>query len=60
MQAILGSPLGVIRLMDLLNEQEVLRNEALLILQHLASTNAEIQKIIVFEGAFDRLFNIIR
>jgi hypothetical protein len=60
LQAILGSPLGVVRLMDLLNEQEVLRNEALLILQHLTSSNQEIQKIAAFEGAFERLFNIMR
>ncbi len=31
-QAILGAPLGMTRLMDLLGEQEVLRNEALLLL----------------------------
>jgi hypothetical protein len=59
-QAVLASPLGVVRLMDLLNEQEVLRNEALLILQHLAASNQEIQKIAAFEGAFDRLFAIMR
>jgi len=32
LQAILGAPLGMTRLMDLLGEQEVLRNEALLLL----------------------------
>lgn len=32
LQAILGAPLGMTRLMDMLGEQEVLRNEALLLL----------------------------
>ena len=126
LQAILGAPLGVTRLMDLLGEQEVsggwgtgragasklvdswlecrgrggellppcllpatdpatlacasclhplhptprlpparppaqvLRNEALLLLTRLAGGSPDLQKIAVFEGAFDRLFGIIR
>ena len=44
----------------LLAEQEVLRNEALLLLQRLAAGHAEVQKIAAFEGAFDRLFGIVR
>jgi hypothetical protein len=59
-QAILGAPLGVTRLMDLLGEQEVLRNEALLLLTQLAGGSGDLQKIAVFEGAFDRLFGIVR
>ena len=31
----------------------------MLLLISLASTNADIQKIVAFEGAFDKLFNII-
>jgi hypothetical protein len=46
---VLSSPLGVVRLMDLLLEREVLRNEALLLLAALTGTNAEIQKIAAFE-----------
>ena len=46
--------------MDLLGQQEVLRNEALLLLTRLASGSPDLQKIAVFEGAFDRLFGIIR
>jgi hypothetical protein len=46
---VLSSPLGVVRLMDLLMEREVLRNEALLLLASLTRTNAEIQKIAAFE-----------
>lgn len=60
MQAILGTPLGVTRLMELLGEQEVLRNEALLLLTQLAAGSSDLQKIAAFEGAFDRLFGIIR
>ena len=44
----------------LLAEQEVLQNEALLLLQRLAAGHAEVQKIAAFEGAFDRLFGIVR
>ncbi|PSC74328.1 Arginine deiminase [Micractinium conductrix] len=58
-EAILGAPLGMTRIMDLLGEQEVLRNEALLLLAQLAAGSADLQKIAVFEGAFDRLFDII-
>ena len=46
--------------MDMLMEGEVIRNETLLLLGSLAHTNEEIQKIAAFEGAFDRIFNIIR
>ncbi|EFN51480.1 hypothetical protein CHLNCDRAFT_140241 [Chlorella variabilis] len=59
-EAILGTPLGVTRLMELLGEQEVLRNEALLLLTQLAAGSSDLQKIAAFEGAFDRLFGIIR
>jgi hypothetical protein len=37
----------------------MIRNEALLLLLELARGNANIQKIIVFENAFDRLFSIV-
>jgi hypothetical protein len=46
--------------MDLLGEQEVLRNEALLLLGQLAAGSADLQQIAAFEGGFDRLFGIIR
>lgn len=60
MQTIMGFPLGVVRLINMLDEQEVIRNEALLLLQHLASDNGEIQKLLAFDGGFDKLFAIIR
>lgn len=47
--------------MDLLLEsREVIRNDALLLLIQLTKSNANIQKIVAFENAFDRLFDVIR
>lgn len=51
--------MGVARLMDMLGEREVIRNEALLLLIFLTRSAEEIQKIVVFEGAFERLFHIV-
>lgn len=58
---ILVSPMGVSKLMDLLQEnREVIRNDALLLLAQLTKSNANIQKIVAFENAFDRLFDVIK
>ncbi|KHN02167.1 Golgin candidate 6 [Glycine soja] len=38
----------------------VIRNKALLLLTHLTREAKEIQKIVVFEGAFEKIFSIIR
>ena len=59
-QAVLASPMGVVRLMDMMNEREAIRNEALLLLIGLARSSQDIQKIAAFEGAFERLLKIIR
>jgi len=57
---ILTYPMGVSRLMDLLaDSREVIRNDALLLLVHLTRSNANIQKIVAFENAFDRLLEIV-
>ncbi len=48
--------------MDLLTAEEsmeVERNESLLLLVGLCNNEAQIQKLVVFEGAFDVVFNII-
>ncbi|KAJ3417304.1 Vesicle-mediated ER to Golgi transport protein [Chytridiales sp. JEL 0842] len=59
-ECILTSPIGISRLMDLLDDKrEIIRNEGLLLLISLTQNNAEIQKIIAFENAFDRLIGII-
>ncbi|XP_061357524.1 golgin candidate 6-like isoform X2 [Gastrolobium bilobum] len=59
-EAILAIPRGITRLMDMLMDREVIRNEALLLLTHLTREAEEIQKILVFEGAFEKIFSIIR
>ena len=58
---ILGSHMGVSRLMDILvDPREVLRNDALLLLIQLIKGNANLQKIVAFENAFDKLVDIIQ
>ncbi|GKB84191.1 golgin candidate 6 isoform X1 [Tanacetum coccineum] len=42
-----------------LSESFVIRNEALLLLTYLTREAEEIQKILVFEGAFEKIFSII-
>ncbi|KAJ3062640.1 hypothetical protein HDU98_001479, partial [Podochytrium sp. JEL0797] len=59
-ECVLTSPIGISRLMDLLDDgREIIRNEALLLLISLTSNNAEIQKIIAFENAFERLLGVV-
>ena len=60
MQAVLAAPMGIIRLMDMLGEREVIRNEALILLSGLVRGNATMQQIAAFEGAFERLLGIVR
>ncbi|BDA49633.1 General vesicular transport factor p115 [Coccomyxa sp. Obi] len=58
--AILAAPMGVVRLMDLLGDaHEVIRNEAILLLAGLTRSSADIQKIVAFEGAFERVLQIL-
>ncbi|PNF28010.1 General vesicular transport factor p115 [Cryptotermes secundus] len=59
-EIILASPMGVSKLMELLGDsREVIRNDALLLLVQLTKGNANIQKIVAFQSAFDRLFDVI-
>merc|ERR1719507_2413158 len=59
-QQVLDSHVGVSRLMDVLSEtREVLRNDALILLFKLTKGNANLQKIVAFENAFDKLFEIM-
>ncbi|XP_045537122.1 general vesicular transport factor p115 [Papilio machaon] len=59
-EIILVKPMGVSKMMDLLSDnREVIRNEMLLLLIKLTKGNANIQKIVAFENAFDRLFEIV-
>lgn len=60
-EIILTKPMGISRLMDLLvDSREIIRNDDLLLLQQLTRNNTNIQKIVAFENAFERLFDIIR
>ena len=60
-QAVLSSPQGLARLMDVLNDsREIIRNEVLLVMVALTKGNTEVQKIMAFEGAFDTLFGIVK
>ncbi|KAL1556859.1 Golgin candidate 6, variant 2 [Salvia divinorum] len=58
-EAILTIPRGITRLVDMLMDREVIRNEALLLLTYLTREAEEIQKILVFEGAFEKIYSII-
>lgn len=59
-EVVLVSPMGVSRLMDLLvDSREIIRNDALLLLIQLTKGNANIQKIVAFENAFDKLYDVI-
>ncbi|KAI0629475.1 p115 like vesicle tethering protein [Trametes polyzona] len=56
----LKAPVGVTSLIALLEDKrEIIRNEAIFTIQSLISQSPEIQKIMAFEGAFEKLFNII-
>ncbi|ORY01697.1 hypothetical protein K493DRAFT_209243 [Basidiobolus meristosporus CBS 931.73] len=59
-ECILAAPMGISRLVDLLDDRrEIIRNEGLLLLTSITQSNADIQKIIAFENAFERLLEII-
>lgn len=53
-------PTAVPTLMDAMKENEVIRNEALLLLVELTKDHEELQKIVAFEGAFERAFAVMR
>ena len=59
-EAILTSPMGISKVMDLLaDSREVIRNDALLLIMELTRSNSQIQKIVAFENAFERLMAIV-
>ena len=60
LQAILGAPMGIVRILDLLGDpHEVIRNEAVLLLASLTRSSADLQKIAAFEGAFEHILKIL-
>ncbi|BGP36921.1 Vesicle-mediated ER to Golgi transport protein [Rhodotorula kratochvilovae] len=60
-QYVLTAAGGIGRLVETLDDsREIIRNESLLLLIALTTQNADIQKLLAFEGAFDKLFAIVR
>lgn len=58
--SIFTAPLGVSRLVGVLDDKrEAARNEALLLLIALTPSSPELQKVVAFENAFDRIFALI-
>ncbi|PWN37075.1 uncharacterized protein FA14DRAFT_159287, partial [Meira miltonrushii] len=61
---VLTSPGGCGAILECLSEgsgssAEIVRNEALLLLPRLVDANADIQKLIAFEGAFEKLIDVV-
>jgi hypothetical protein len=60
-ECIFTAPLGISRLVAVLDDKrEVIRNEGLSLLSYLTPNSSELQKLVAFENAFDRIFNIIK
>ncbi|KAJ7072925.1 p115 like vesicle tethering protein [Mycena amicta] len=56
----LKAPSGSSSIMSVLEDKrEIIRNEAITMVQTLISQSADIQKVLAFEGAFEKLFNIV-
>ncbi|KUL88614.1 hypothetical protein ZTR_05202 [Talaromyces verruculosus] len=59
-ECIFTAPLGISRLVGVLSDvREPVRNEALVLLIALTPSSAELQKLVAFENAFDRVFDLI-
>ena len=60
-ECIYTAPLGVSNLVAVLDDRrEAIRNEGLSLLTYLTPNSAELQKMVAFENAFERIFNIIK
>lgn len=60
-ECIFTAPLGISRLVAMLDDKrEAVRNEGLSLLTYLTPNSSEIQKLVAFENAFDRIFAIIK
>lgn len=59
-ECVFTAPLGISRLVAVLDDRrEAVRNEAVSLLTDLTPTSPDIQKLVAFENAFDRVFAII-
>ncbi|KAL5531786.1 USO1 [Sanghuangporus sanghuang] len=52
------APANVLGTLD--DRREIIRNEGLILIQSLTSQSPDIQKLLAFEGAFDKLFGLIQ
>ncbi len=60
-ECIFTAPLGISRLVATLDDRrEAIRNEGLSLLTYLTPSSSELQKLVAFENAFDRIFAIIK
>ncbi|PQE23148.1 hypothetical protein CJF31_00006857 [Rutstroemia sp. NJR-2017a BVV2] len=60
-ECIFTAPLGISRLVSVLDDRrDAVRNEGLSLLTYLTPNSPELQKLVAFENAFDRIFNIIK
>lgn len=60
-ECILTAPLGISRIAAILDDRrEAIRNEGLSLLINLTPNSFELQKVVAYENAFDRIFNIIQ
>ena len=60
-ECILTAPLGISRLVAVLDDRrDAVRNEGLSLLTYLTPNSFELQKLVAYENAFDRIFNIIK
>lgn len=59
-ESIFTAPLGISRLVAVLDDsREAVRNEAVTLLTFLTITSVDIQKLVAFENAFERILNIV-
>ncbi|KAF2274018.1 uncharacterized protein EI97DRAFT_382037 [Westerdykella ornata] len=59
-ECVLTAPLGTTRLVAILDDpRDAVRNAGLVLLNDLSQTSTELQKLFVFENAFERIFNLI-
>ncbi|OCL05648.1 hypothetical protein AOQ84DRAFT_224663 [Glonium stellatum] len=60
-ECVLTAPLGTTRLVATLDDpRDAIRNAGLIILNELSESSSELQKLFVFENAFERVFNLIQ
>jgi hypothetical protein len=59
-ECVFTAPLGISRLVAVLDDKrEAIRNEAISLLTYLTSSSPDIQKLVAFENAFERIFSLI-